>query len=588
MHQKEYNILCLGATGVGKTTTLNAFSTYLNHRTWESAMDVDELPILSCVRFSFATPNLQPLHVCLGDDDNERFYGICEASTLEPKIYRFEHGDALFNFIDVPGSADPRGIEQDDKNNKLILDVIGSLDNLHTICLFFKGDEKRLTAQVEYCLNEAFTKLHKDNIVQVVFIFTYTRGGHYRPGESLVTLREYFERLQQSRNITVSIQPQNAFCIDNIAFKGLCLLQAYPNSDEYINMEEYKRCYEISRDAMLRLFQDIPKKQSLEAITTLSVNDARIAILCLIEPLSVVSNAIQANEGNLENNQQQIQERVAENGVHEEYDIQKVDLPEPATVCTAPECSQQIPIEAGSDEMITVYPQKCHSPCFQSGITLSLIGDERLKECQTFRIEMKDGDFDSFPDEGDCKGCNHSYKVHQHIKADYRRAIREIRIPPTNAEGAREFVEQRKVDLQREQSAIIRAMATFGAYLKSNAILSYNRAFPQFIQIEIEKEQRARNLEQVRRLERLLLKFQNEELMIGSSEDQGTNRRVIDAAHIGGVIEELFTLPINGPRIQELYENERNLNRQNVERNAIKVVADPDNDENERNEIFYN
>uniref|UniRef100_A0AC34EZN4 G domain-containing protein n=1 Tax=Panagrolaimus sp. ES5 TaxID=591445 RepID=A0AC34EZN4_9BILA len=577
MHEKEYNILCLGATGAGKTTTLNAFSTYSSHQTWESAMDAEELPILSCVRFSFSPANLQPLQVCLGEDENERFYGICEASTLEPKIYRFEHGNAIYNFVDVPGSADPRGIAQDDKNNKLILDAIGSLDNLHTICLFFKGDEKRLTAQVEFCLNEAFTKLHKDNILQIVFIFTYTREGHYRPGESLVTLREYFEKLQQKRNISVSIQPQNAYCIDNIAFKGLCLLQAHPNSEEYINMEEYKRCYEVSRDAMFRLFQDIPKKQPLEAITTLSVNEARIAILCLIEPLSVVSNAIQANEGNLENNQQQIQERVAETGVHEEYDVQKIDLINPATVCTAPECSQQIPIENGSDEMITVYPQKCHSPCHQSGITLSLIGDERLKECQTFRIEMKDGKIEEFPDEGDCKGCNHSYKVHQHIKTEYRRAIREVRIPPTNAEGAREFVAQRKIDLQREQAAIIRAMATFGAFLKSNAILSYNRAFPQYIQIEIEKEQQARNLEQVRRLQDLLIKFQNEELMIGSSEDQGANRRVIDAAHVGGVIEELFTLPINGQRIQELYENERNLNRQNVERNAINVVIDDQN-----------
>uniref|UniRef100_A0A914PMY5 G domain-containing protein n=1 Tax=Panagrolaimus davidi TaxID=227884 RepID=A0A914PMY5_9BILA len=584
MHQNEYNILCLGATGAGKTTTLNAISTYLNYRTFESAMEANELPILSCVRFSISNANLQPLEVSIGEDENERFYGVCEASTLEPKIYRFEHNGALYNFVDVPGSADPRGIEQDDQNNKLILDAIGSLENLHTICLFFKGDEKRLTAQVEYCLNEAFTKLHKDNIIQIVFVFTYTRGGHYRPGESLVTLREYFERLQQNRQITVSIQPQNAYCIDNTAFRGLCLLHAHPNSNEYVELEEYKRCYDISRDAMLRLFQDIPRKQSLESIKTLSVNDARIAILCLIEPLSVVSNAIQANEGNLENNEEQIQERVAQNGVHEEYDVQTVDLPKQATVCTAPECSQQIPIEAGSNEMITIYPQKCHEPCFQSGITLSLVGDERLKECQAFRIEMKDGDFDAFPDEGDCKLCNHSYKLHQHIKTEYRRTIREIRIPPTNAEGAHEFVQQRKVDLQREQQSIIRAMATFGAYLKANAILSYNRAFPQFIQIEIEKEQRARNLQQVRRLQELLIKFQNEEMMIYSSEDQGADRRVIDAAHVSGVIEELFTLPINGQRIRELYENEKNLNRQNVERTTINLVIDNNDEDDNDNE----
>src|SRR4051794_19899795 len=89
----EFNILLLGETGAGKSTTINAFANYLKYEDFEDAIHEDFVELISS-KFALPDPNTgEALIITSGSDDNEAGVDdqLGKSSTLDPRSYKFNY-----------------------------------------------------------------------------------------------------------------------------------------------------------------------------------------------------------------------------------------------------------------------------------------------------------------------------------------------------------------------------------------------------------------------------------------------------------------------------------------------------------------
>lgn len=117
--KEEYNLLLLGATGVGKSTFINAFVNYVKYKTLEEAKKGG---IQSVIPTSFTvTQNGTTQKVTIGDTSGhgENLSVTGQSSTQSLQSYRVKintkNTSYFLNLIDTPGIGDTRGTEQDKK-----------------------------------------------------------------------------------------------------------------------------------------------------------------------------------------------------------------------------------------------------------------------------------------------------------------------------------------------------------------------------------------------------------------------------------------------------------------------------------------
>lgn len=121
---KEYNILLLGESGAGKSTTINAIANYIKYKTFEEAANSEFLQLIPS---NFSLPD--PVHlgktmeIKTGSNINERTEEG-GSRTKDPMGYPFRFGDKLIRIIDTPGIGDTEGAETDKKNFDKILDYL--------------------------------------------------------------------------------------------------------------------------------------------------------------------------------------------------------------------------------------------------------------------------------------------------------------------------------------------------------------------------------------------------------------------------------------------------------------------------------
>ena len=173
-HRREFNILLLGETEVGKSTWINGFANYMTHSSLEAAEIHGLFPVP--LKFELMLDYDTSQEITAGTADKNEDDTVEESSTQSSNSYLFPTDNVVIRLIDTPGVGDTRGYDQDKKNFENTLRHIAQLNELHGIVILLKPNNARINVMFESCIKELLTNLHKSASNNIVFCFLHSRG----------------------------------------------------------------------------------------------------------------------------------------------------------------------------------------------------------------------------------------------------------------------------------------------------------------------------------------------------------------------------------------------------------------------------
>lgn len=366
---KEINILLLGETGAGKSTTLNALASYLRFSTFKEALK-SVADFTEVIPSQFTLPDSQTGKECLIKsgpvDANERHECSGNSVTRSPTAYRFTIGHHLLRIIDTPGAGDTGGTVEDKKNFEHILTYLQMHTNLHGILIIVKGNESRKTTFFKYCITELLTHFHRSVIENILFCFTFSQiiPGTFGPGQGYETLKSFLEN--DIKSVGIKLEPgKNAFFIENDAYRFLVAKkQGYPWNDlqEMIYSQSWSHSVKECKQLIGRILTLLPHNLT----DTISLHNAQKIIVELSEPIVHLSRNIEQNIADIEEHEKELQnatstkESLAKFLEFQVTDLEKHPSENPKMVCTASKCVDVINFEG--EEKIH-YRTVCCEPC---------------------------------------------------------------------------------------------------------------------------------------------------------------------------------------------------------------------------------
>ena len=553
---KEKNILILGETGVGKSTWINGIVNYLYFADMKDAISATEFHVLIPSSFTF-TQQGKEKKILVGERDGNENMEAGKSATKEPRSYRFFVDGEIIRLIDTPGVGDSEGIQQDEKNFDNILSYLTHYDDIHAVCILLKPNNARLTAMFRFCIQELLAHLHSSAKNNIVFCFTNARATFYQPGDTLPAVNKELD----DKNVGIQATPDNYFCFDNEPFRFLaCLKNGVKFSQGEIST--YSESWNKSVEETKHLFAHISKLTPHQVRNTLSMNEARRIIVAMSKPSAEVARTIQHNVQQgidakrqidmLDESMDSMKDKLKFSG----YDIKRTDLEYPMTVCADSKCVEHYNV-GESQVQNTVYKQVCHDHCYVGGIEKETINDPRLQGCWCI-----DGSY--------CHQCGHHYTTHMHITYNIKvyeteflskavqKEINEKKTAKEQKEAAKRAIDEKNAELEKEKEIIMKTSAKYGSFLKANAIIPYNDAVEDYLDMIIDQERKKTSA------------FRNDALlqtMERMKTEYGEQRRILDAAigtNIGENIhspeevmklqEQLFCLKHMGQTLKELFE----------------------------------
>jgi GTPase SAR1 family protein len=554
--KKSLNILILGETGVGKSTWINAFANYLIYNTLEDAIAAETPVCVIPTKFSMFDENNRRHEILLGNQENEFLSTEGHSSTQNAKTYLFETPDYNIYLIDTPGMNDTRGHEQDDENVQKILRAIAPFKELHAICFLFKPNETRLKPYFRNCISKLLSNLSKNSLQNICVLFTNSRSNFYKPGNTLGSLKEYFMELKQNENVTVEINEENTFCLENEAFRLCC---AYFGGVKFthLELETYSESWEHSSQEIARFLRYAARLRPHKTSEILSINETRTWILQLVSPTIAVSDIIQANLEKLEERIQELQS--IKNNIE---DLQKrtavpiisleiIKLQRPQTVCASDKC---VKYEKISGNLQPIYKTICHKDCFILNGDPSKIPDPALKSCLAFNLK------------GKCIKCSCDITEHrrifyeQRIVTKYMEALKNVLLSQKDASEMKKKiikdVKERIETYKREFNFIMTAMAKFSLFLNQNGIRQQSDIFENHIENLVECEKKvAKSVpgyddQKYYRLADFLMYYRDIRGKVINKKPT-TKLSLID---IQDIRQKLFSMTLTGPKISEIFD----------------------------------
>jgi|UniRef100_A0AC35GTK3 GTPase SAR1 family protein len=552
-NKKAINILILGQTGVGKSTWINAFANYLMYNTLEEAIEAKAPICVIPTKFSMCDESYRRHEILLGNHSNEVFSDKGQSATQNAKTYLFEKDDQDIYIIDTPGMDDTRGCEQDNENIQKILRVIAPFKELHAICFLFKANEPRLSQSFRYSISKLLGNLSKSALDNACFVFTNARGTFYKPGDTMVPLKAYFKQLHEKEGLVVNINEKNTFCLDNEAFRFICAYFSSIKFDQH-EMKTYGDSWKHSSKEISRLLQYASRLRPHTISETLSINETRTWILQLVNPTINVSEIIQANLQRLDERIQDLE--LTKNNIQELQrqaniplvSIDVIPLENPQTVCTSSKCADYKIID-GRGQMF--FNTICHKPCHLPLTDPYKREDEHLKNCAAFKGSW-------------CTECKCHIKEHRRLLYEKRIVTKylESKIAKNAITSQEDAAATKKLlisnclqmssDYRAELEFLMNAMAKFSLFLEQNGISYKFDMFEKHIENSLANEKNMLSImpqyndKNYKQLEDILIKYR-------TVRNSHSKNRTISIVEIQDLRLKLFTLPLTGPKITELF-----------------------------------
>uniref|UniRef100_T1IIJ1 Uncharacterized protein n=1 Tax=Strigamia maritima TaxID=126957 RepID=T1IIJ1_STRMM len=478
----ELNILIMGATGVGKSTWINSFINYLAFSSLDDASKHGLLAVTS-TKFEVTDENDITHTIRFGEDKNE-VLEPGQSATQDVRAHIFPIGNTLLRMIDTPGIGDIRGVEQDKKNFKKILQYLSTLKSLNGICILLKPNESRLNVLFEFCIEELLTHLHHNATKNIVFCFTHSRGTFYKPGDTRSPLGE----LLWKNKIDLELNKDTMYCMDNESFRFLCA--------ESQGVE----------------FKDSVKKSVAESWNVSGEETNRlISYIKTLKPHFMLSST-KASE-----------EELSKMLFLDIIKLETEPLNHPRTICGANKCVEYHPAADGSIEAVE-YITHCHPHCRLEDVAVNIIGDVRLKQCAAMNGSCR------------CSWDQHLHITYSQTYVHERIIVKEVPVKPLrmghSADGTplwsgrywldqtrsiptnrnlplrmghfcgqdrghlvqSRSTEKLRIEQEDEQRKIIEVSVKLGQYLSKNAILPYNDVLERYIDHLIENEKQKVNI----------------------------------------------------------------------------------------------
>jgi len=378
--KKVYNVLLLGETGAGKSTTINAIANYLKFSTFQEAK-TNEFVNLIPSKFTLPHPETgEPLEIVSGTDVNEHMGKVGKSATQSPKSYYFELDDWAIRLIDTPGIGDTEGAEIDKKNFEKILIHLNSFTHVHGICFLVKATETRTNVYFRYCITELLTHLNKSACANIVLCFTFSRNSYYGPGEGYSMLKSFLAN--ELPNVSITLKNEiNCFYIDNEAYRYLVAYkQNYPFPPNIEN--SYLESWNKSVEQTNKMWQQIRRVQPHNLRDTISLNNARKLILNLADPMARITRLTNENIMIMQDQKKRVESstkdvmELAKSLKIRVKDLKPTPLSRPRTVCSNAKCIEVVKFQ-GVEKVN--YKSKCHPECYLHSVTPNLAGKWKPK-----------------------------------------------------------------------------------------------------------------------------------------------------------------------------------------------------------------
>lgn len=510
--KKEINILFLGETGVGKSTLVNALATYLHFPTLS---DAEVAGGLFPVPLSFTVTDpvtYRRRTISTGYDANEVNNGEGGSVTLCPTACVLNLDNIRVNLMDTPGVKSTHGSSQDRINAHNILAFLSAYEKIDLICVVVKPNESRLTENFENCLNEILRNLHDSACDNVVFCVTFTKASNYGPGDTYGVLATFCSRQPKLRDLELT--RRTVFCFENetVRYLAECI-----RDDEQRCSVEQSWCK--STETTRRLLQLAVEVKPHSVIDTLSLNNARRAIVALCQPVVETAKNVAVNVRELKRAREKIAYCASTDLPDGKVEIvlrrfRFVQLPYSATVCTSSECCE---IVKG-----IMYERVCHGHCRWS---------PTIRMCRVFNSR------------GMCVHCGCSYRHHK-----WSTCVPEVSFVKVVLNVGE--IERRKDQSMDEVTTLVDTCAKLTVFLRDNSFFeTLGGLIPDSVQRELDTLSASGSDRQTMVVcdgLRSFLATYRERVESVAADD-----RKYCPSDIQRMIDELFTLPINGPELKQ-------------------------------------
>ena len=326
-------------------------------------------------------------------------------------------------------------------------------------------------------------------------------------------------------------------------------------------IELYRQSWDQAYKTTKKLFETVKQLKDHNITETISLNDARNCIIALSKPMGEAIKLIDMNLKELknvrdicascDNDISEFQKVLKSKG----FESTREELSRPKTVCTHSDCVKRVAI-GQSSRTDTLYVTECHPVCYLSGIPIETTNNEGLASCASMN-------------NGYCKTCRHSYKIHMHVtyivhieekeflSDDTQKKINDKKTMKDQKQEVIRELELRSQELTKEKEEIFECAVTFGVFLKKNAIVPYNDTFVDYMDMliydEQSKDQRNRDqkkIEQLQNDKRTYLQ-KKEVLEDMLKHGGGYNDDIITPEKIIELKQKLMKLKHNGQQLSE-------------------------------------
>jgi MoxR-like ATPase len=517
---REYNILLLGATGVGKSTFINAFRNYLEFDSLGDAM-TDTKPTRTVVPSYYdveeemkadgyldgtesgSDPNRFKFSV--GEQcDSEQFSKTGESSTRLSKIYSFAIDDLVIRLIDTPGIGDTEGRTRDKTNIRNILATLESIDRVSGVLFLLKPNERRNTEAFSYYMSELIRHLHIDASKNILFGFTNSAEANYHLGSTKAPLDAVLARLglEGIRN------DDTQFFFDSGTCEFIAKVKKYPWKT-FSKRQRYEVMWQKSTEAVYRLIDKVEDLPIHEVRKTLCLNRTRDFLEGLPKPLTEFARCMKASQDNVKEHQtklakldvedKDLAQKLSKLEIRITY-TERQNFPKRRVVCGHKDCDGWT---------------ACHDDC-------NIEAPEGIKdiagigECWAFRKHHLNGFSPSYSRHNPCSSCNHAPS--QHMVSSYRMVEKERPLndeeihkcqTERSAKGdAKESLRQEEElaarylnKVRAEEQQIYAAQVLFGTYLGAFTLAGYEDVLIKYLDSEITRAQSYRDDGRAHKLE---------------------------------------------------------------------------------------